>query len=215
MKIRAALVWVCLAGATALLVRTARVYEPGASSSSAARARLDAQRRGWPAYGGGPEQIRYSGLSQINRENVRQLEIAWTFDSGEQGGLQTNPIVVDGVLYTTTPKHRVVALDAATGRQLWSFGTKPGSGPNRGVMYWAGGGDRRIFAAQQHYVYALDARTGKPIASFGRDGRIDLREDLGREPSEQSIALTSPWSRLSGSDHRRRTSERKPACHTG
>src|SRR5688572_31469215 len=109
--------------------------------------------RSWPAYGGGPEQIRYSSLSQINRRNVRQLEVAWTYDAGEQGGLQSNPIVVDGVLYTTTPKHRIVALDAATGAVKWTFGTKPGSGPNRGVMYWASGDDRRVFAAQQHYVY--------------------------------------------------------------
>ena len=59
--------------------------------------------RGWVAYGGGPESIRYSPLEQINRHNVRQLEVAWTFDSGEEGGLQANPIVVDGVVYTTTP----------------------------------------------------------------------------------------------------------------
>src|SRR5688572_3906642 len=153
---------------------------------------FDAQYRGWPAYGGGPDQIRYSRLSQIDRGNVHELEVAWTFDAGEQGGLQTNPIVVDGVLYTTTPKHRVVALDASTGKQRWSFGTKPGSGPNRGVMFWADADDRRIFAAQEHYLYALDARTGNPIPGFGRDGRIDLRENLGREPKDQSIALTSP-----------------------
>ena len=184
--------WLCAGAAVAVLVYLARGHEPGAAPSTAARAQPEPQHRGWPAYGGGPEQIRYSRLSQITRENVKQLEIAWTFDSGEQGGLQTNPIVIDGVLYTTTPKHRVVALDAATGKQLWSFGTEPGSGPNRGVMYWADGREKRIFAAQQHYIYALNAATGEPIAGFGRDGRVDLRENLGRDPGEQSIALTSP-----------------------
>jgi quinoprotein glucose dehydrogenase len=148
--------------------------------------------RGWPAYGGGPEQIRYSSLDQINRSTVRQLEIAWTYDSGETGGLQTNPIVIDGVLFTTTPKHRVVALDAVTGRVEWTFGTIEGSGPNRGVVYWSDGDDRRIFAAQHHYLYALDAATGLPVPTFGRDGRIDLREHLGRDPGTVSIALTSP-----------------------
>ena len=148
--------------------------------------------REWPAYGGA-NGIRYSTLAQINRQNVRQLQVAWSFDSGEPGGLQTNPIVVDGVLYTTTPKHKVVALDAATGALRWQFdsGTS-GSGPNRGVTYWASAGDRRIFTAQDHFLYALDAATGKPIGSFGAEGRIDLHEGLGRAPEEQSVRLTTP-----------------------
>jgi len=147
----------------------------------------------WPAYGGGPEQIRYSGLKEINRSNVSRLQIAWTFDSGETGGLQTNPIVVDGVLYTTTPKHKVVALDAATGTLRWKFVSGiEGRGPNRGVMYWSSGGEARIFCGQGTFMYALDARTGKPIASFGKDSRVDLREGLGRDTATQSVLLTTP-----------------------
>ncbi len=147
----------------------------------------------WPAYGGGPLSIRYSPLDQVNRENVRQLEVAWTYDSKEEGGLQASPIVVDGVLYTTTPKHKVVALDGATGTPRWVFDSGiPGSGPNRGVTYWASGDDKRIFAAQDHFLYALDARTGKPVPAFGKDGRIDLCADLGRPPEEQSVRLTTP-----------------------
>ena len=149
--------------------------------------------RGWPAYGGGPEGRRYSALDQINRDNVRQLEVAWTFDSGEDGGLQTNPIVVDGVVYVTTPKHRVAALDAATGRLVWKFDSAiESSGPNRGLTYWASGDDRRVFTAQDQYLYALDARTGRPVTGFGAEGRIDLREDLGRPAEEQSVRLTTP-----------------------
>jgi quinoprotein glucose dehydrogenase len=149
--------------------------------------------RGWPAHGGGPLGIRHSPLTQIDRTNVRRLEVAWTFDSGEEGGLQAAPIVVDGVVYTTTPKHHVVALDAATGALLWKFDSGiPLSGANRGVTYWESGDDRRLFTGQDHFVYALDARTGRPIASFGREGRIDLAEDLGRPPAEQSIRLTTP-----------------------
>ena len=150
--------------------------------------------RGWPGYGGGPEQIRYSRLDQINRANVKQLEQAWIYDSGETGGLQTQPIVVDGVLYAITPTHKTFALRAATGEHLWTFdsGVKA-RGPNRGVMYWSdGSSDRRIYAAVGRYVYALDAATGKPIASFGTAGRIDLHQDLGRDPERQSVALTSP-----------------------
>lgn len=149
--------------------------------------------RGWPAYGGGPEQMRYSTLTQINRSNVTQLQVAWTYDSGETGGLQTNPVVVDGVLYTTTPTHKVVALDAATGALHWKFDSKiEGSGPNRGVTYWEQGEERRIFTGQGQYVYALDARTGTPIDSFGPHGRIDLREELGRPTDAQSVRLTTP-----------------------
>ena len=148
---------------------------------------------GWPAYGGGPEQIRYSSLTQINRANVRTLEVAWTYDSGESGGLQTNPIVVDGALFTTTPTHKVVALDAASGAVRWRFDSGiEGRGPNRGVAYWSSGDDARIFTGQGSFLYALDARTGAPIASFGRDGRIDLHENLGRDPATQSVRLTTP-----------------------
>ena len=150
--------------------------------------------REWTAYGGGPEQIRYSRLDQVNRANVKQLEQAWVYDSGETGGLQTQPIVVDGVLYAVTPTHKTFALRAATGEHLWTFDSGiRGQGPNRGLMYWSDGrDDRRVYAAVTRYVYALDARTGKPIPAFGDGGRIDLHKDLGRDPERQSVGLTSP-----------------------
>ncbi len=147
----------------------------------------------WPTYGGGPGQMRYSSLQQIDRRNVGRLQVAWTFDTGETGGLQTQPIVVDGILYGLTPSHKVFALRAATGDLVWTFDSKlKAQGANRGVTYWASGDERRIFAAVDDYVYALDARTGEPIAAFGEDGRIDLRRDLGRDPARQSVRLTSP-----------------------
>jgi quinoprotein glucose dehydrogenase len=161
---------------------------PSTGSGGAAEA-----YRGWPVYGGGPDQIRYSRLDEITRANVGQLAVAWTYDSGETGGLQSNPIVVDGTLYTTTPKHRVVALEAATGDVQWTFDSGIDlSGPNRGVTFWSSGTDRRIFTGQGSYVYALDARTGQVIRDFGVDGRIDLREDLGRTAEAQSVRLTTP-----------------------
>jgi glucose dehydrogenase len=144
-------------------------------------------------YGGGPQQQRYSPLKQINRSNVQQLEVAWTYDTGEPGAMQTQPVVVGDVLYGYTPTHKTFAVEASTGKQLWVFdsGIK-GSGPNRGVMYWASGNDRRVLAAVGNYVYALDAATGTPIKSFGTDGRIDLRENLGRDPQLQTDRLTTP-----------------------
>ncbi len=144
-------------------------------------------------YGGGPQQNRYSPLTQINRANVKQLELAWTYDTGEPGAMQTQPVVVGDVLYGYTPTHKTFALNAATGAPLWVFdsGIK-GSGPNRGAMYWAAGKDRRVLAAVGNYVYALDAATGKPIPAFGSGGRIDLRENLDRDPALQNDRLTTP-----------------------
>jgi glucose dehydrogenase len=136
--------------------------------------------REWPVYGGDAGQQRYSPLGQITPANVRNLRIAWSFDTEETGGLQTNPIVVDGVLYLPTPTHRVIALDAATGALRWRFDSGiPGRGPNRGVTYWRGDSGARIFTGQDQYIYALDAVTGRPVPSFGDAGRVDLREGLG------------------------------------
>src|SRR5689334_15109832 len=103
---------------------------------------------GWSAYGGTPDQIRYSSLRQINRDNVKNLQVAWTYDTGESGGLQTQPIVADGVLYGYTPTHKTFALRADSGALLWTFdsGIK-GQGPNRAVMYWRNGSEKRVFAA--------------------------------------------------------------------
>jgi glucose dehydrogenase len=152
------------------------------------------QQQDWPAYGGSPENNHYSRLAQIDRTNVKRLSIAWSFDTQEAGGLQTSPIIVDGVLYGITPTQKIFALDAATGKLLWKFGSGiRGTQPDRGLAYWADGKEKRILVGVTNFLYALDAATGKPISSFARDGRIDLRENLGREPaSAQSIVLTSP-----------------------
>src|SRR6267378_342957 len=118
----------------------------------------------WRWYGGNSAGSRYSPLKQINRSNVGRLQVAWTFDASEgRGDGQTQPIVVNGVLFGITPKHKVIALDAATGKLLWRFDSGiAGRAPNRGLAYWAGEGGR-IFAAVQSFVYALSASTGKPI----------------------------------------------------
>ena len=146
-----------------------------------------------------PDNIHYSSLDQINRENVHSLQVAWTFDSGDQhpkSEMECNPIVVDGVLYATTPNGDVVALDAATGTLHWRFDANEGlknvgKVRNRGVTYWADGKDQRIFVGVRQYLFALDAQTGKPVTAFGKAGRIDLREGLGREPLNW-VTMTSP-----------------------
>lgn len=158
--------------------------------------------RGWPSAGGGSDSIRYSSLSQINRANVSQLKEAWTYETGDSEPgteIQCNPILRRDRLFLTTPKVRLVALDPSSGAELWTFNPHDGApkkGRSRGVMYWeAGGGpsdDQRVFVGAGPYLHAVDARTGKRISTFGRDGRIDLREGLGRDPKTLTISITSP-----------------------
>ncbi|MFZ0732245.1 MAG: PQQ-binding-like beta-propeller repeat protein [Candidatus Sulfotelmatobacter sp.] len=147
----------------------------------------------WSIYGGMSDNNHYSSLKQINRKNVKRLQVAWTFDSDETGGLQTSPIEVGGVLYGLTPAQKVFALDASTGKLLWKFdSTIKGTQPDRGLAYWSDGQHGRILVGVMNFVYALDAESGTAISTFGQNGRIDLRDDLGRPPAEQSIFMTSP-----------------------
>ncbi len=176
-----------------LIVTTAGSIARGANTPTPSN-EPGQEHQDWPAYGGAPENNHYSKLAQINRSNVKRLAVAWSFDTQEEGGLQTSPIIVEGVLYGITPTQKVFALDAATGKFLWKFDSGiRGTQPDRGLAYWANRKDKRILVGVMNFVYALDAATGKPIPSFGNGGRIDLRENLGREPvSSQSVDLTSP-----------------------
>lgn len=151
------------------------------------------QTVGWPAYGGGRSGDHYSRLAQINRANVNRLKVAWTFDTGEKGNLQDNPLIVGRTLYAYTHSQKVIALDAATGRLRWKFDSAVrGTQPIRGLAYWSDGKDERIFAGVMSFLYCLDARTGKPVESFGEHGRIDLRKNLRGDYKLQSVALTTP-----------------------
>jgi quinoprotein glucose dehydrogenase len=151
------------------------------------------QRHDWPVYGGQPEGDHYSPLSQINRRNVGRLKEAWKYDSAEEGGLETSPIVVGRTLFAYTASQKVIALEASTGKLLWKFDSGIHSGqPVRGLAYWTDGKQGRVLAGVMHYLYTLDAVTGKPVASFGEQGRIDLRKNLRGDYLWQSVVLTSP-----------------------
>jgi quinoprotein glucose dehydrogenase len=147
----------------------------------------------WPVYGGQPSNDHYSQLSQINRTNVTKLKVAWSYDTGEAGGMETSPLIVGRVLYAYTPSQKVIALDAVTGKLLWQFDSGiVGAQPVRGAAYWTDGKESRLFAGVMNYLYALDPKTGKPIKDFGEDGRVDLRKNLRGDFELQSIALTTP-----------------------
>jgi quinoprotein glucose dehydrogenase len=148
---------------------------------------------------GGANNIHYSVLDQINRSNVQRLKIAWQFDSHDEyegSEMQCNPIVIDGVLYATTPRLRVIALDAATGKLLWDFDAHRGERihekqRNRGMNYWSDGRDARIFVGIDQYLYALNAHDGKPVTQFGENGRVDLSKGLGRDGEGLTVRATS------------------------
>jgi quinoprotein glucose dehydrogenase len=146
----------------------------------------------WLHYGGNANGDRYSTLSEIHRENVDQLELVWKFDAGT-GGLQTQPLVIDGVLYAYTTNQDVVAIDASNGTLRWRSNSRSSSWqPVRGLSFWQSGESRRVFASAEHYLYALDADTGAPISEFGNNGRIDLRQGFGENAEQLAVYMTSP-----------------------
>ncbi|MFZ0632698.1 MAG: PQQ-binding-like beta-propeller repeat protein [Acidobacteriaceae bacterium] len=165
---------------------------PGARPASASPAAADVD---WAAYNGNRNGDHDSPLAQINRSNVAQLRVAWQYDTGEKGDLQTNPLIVGRTLFGFTPTGKVIALDAATGHLLWTFDSGvPTTQPSRGFAWWTDGKSARLFAGILNYLYALDPANGHPVESFGEQGRIDLRKGLRPDEdfTRQSISLTSP-----------------------
>ena len=139
----------------------------------------------WPVYLGGKERNLYSPLEQINRENISKLEVAWTYETGDSAEYQANNLIIQGVLYTPTQTRKVIALNAATGAELWKWDpanehTGPGRARQRGLVYWANetGGEQRLFTAVKGFLFAVDPKTGETIRSFGENGSINLGSGL-------------------------------------
>jgi quinoprotein glucose dehydrogenase len=172
-------VWGCVAAALLLAA--------GLVTGQSASGRVP---REWRDYAGGPDSSRFVAATGITRANVRQLEVAWTYPSGQT---DFNPLVVRGVVYTRGPKDSFVALDAATGREIWSH---PGvAGFNtRGMNYWESrdGAERRLIFTAANALHAIDALTGRTIPSFGVDGRVDLRVGLDRDPAAVDQQTRTP-----------------------
>ena len=145
---------------------------------------------------GGEGNSRFSPLTQIDKSNVRSLQVAWTYESGDHftaSEMQSNPIVIDGVLYATTPTMKVVAVNAATGAEIWRFDPSGGSTArtrfrHRGVAVH----QDRVFVTYRNFLFALDKKTGQPLPSFGTNGRIDLREGLGKPIEGLSVSASTP-----------------------
>ncbi|MEX2593081.1 MAG: family 16 glycoside hydrolase [Anditalea sp.] len=157
----------------------------------------------WAIYRGDKKANQYAELAQINATNVHKLEKAWEYHTGDPNApsMYSNPIIIEGLMYFTTPKLNAVALDAVTGEEVWVFEPSKYNGENkvfrgrsRGVTYWedATGKNQRIFNFVKDRVYALDAKSGSLIESFGEGGFIDLRQNLPINPEKASIEVTSP-----------------------
>jgi len=160
-----------------------------------AAARTDAD---WPAYLGDKQRSLYSPLQQIDRDNVAQLDVAWTYETGEKGEYQANNLVIGGVLYTATPNRRVIALDAATGRELWKWDPAttragPGARRQRGLVFWQSqtGGEQRLFTGVGNYLFALDPKSGLAIESFGENGSVALGAGLDTDGIPK-VGLNTP-----------------------
>ncbi len=162
----------------------------------------------WSNYKGSPESIQYSSLTQIDTSNVKDLQVAWEYHTGDadtinHSQIQCNPIIVDGVLFGTTPQMKLFAIDAATGKQKWVFNPFDSLAGNkasffnmnncRGVSYWSDGkNDKRIYYTAGSYLYSINADDGKPEMAFGDNGKIDLHNGLDRDVSDLFVTSTSP-----------------------
>ena len=150
----------------------------------------------WPMFGGTPDNTHYSTLSQITPANVSQLKVAWKYETHDEfkgSEMQTNPVVIDGILYGTSPKLRVFALNAATGKELWSFDPNfgkpaPSRFRHRGLVVT---GDR-VLVTYRNKLYALDRKTGQPIQTFGDSGAVDMRAAFDRPMERITISASTP-----------------------
>ena len=145
----------------------------------------------WRDYAGSADSAQYSGLRQVNRSNVNRLQVAWTYPTGDGRKYFFNPIVIDELMYVMGKNNSIVALNAATGKEVWSY--SPGADTriitSRGINYWESKDrtERRLLFASNHFLRAIDARTGKPLSSFGDGGSVDLKQGLGRDPKTLSL----------------------------
>jgi quinoprotein glucose dehydrogenase len=176
-------------------------------------AQTPAAPHSWPAYAGDNAATHYSALADIDVSNVARLAVAWEWSPAEQprqdvgtqpGNFQNTPLMIDNVLYVSTMYNRVVALDAESGKELWSYDPKAyedGQPPNgtgfvhRGVAAWrpsTGSGQARILLASRWRLIALDSKTGEPITSFGDKGVVDLTQGLRRDVNRKHYTNTSP-----------------------
>jgi quinoprotein glucose dehydrogenase len=151
----------------------------------------------WRDYGGTPDQSKYVVTPDLTRKNVARLEVSWMYPTGDERAYQFNPLIIDGVMYVLAKNSSLVAIDVSTRRELWIHANLRGI-TSRGINYWQSrdGKDRRLLFAMDDLLQAVDARTGKTITTFGRNGAVDLREGLGRDPGTIRRVMSSTPGRV-------------------
>ena len=148
----------------------------------------------WSSYLGGPDRNHYSVLSDITKENVGRLKVAWQYEAPDSGQMQMNPIVVDTFLYGVTAALRVVALHAGTGKEIWRYGDslQVWHSTSRGVSYWEEGDDKRILFTKGPELFALNAITGEPVTDFGVQGKVDLHVGMPETAKDKFVISNTP-----------------------
>lgn len=157
-----------------------------------AAAALSAQDyKSWRDYAGTSDSAQYTALTQVTRENVKNLKVAWTYPTGDNRRYVFGPLMANGVLYVLGKANGIAALDAATGKEIWTYAPTPTFTviTTRGINYWQSkdGTERRLFFCANHSLRALDAKTGKPVESFGVNGAVDLKQGLDRDPARLTV----------------------------
>jgi quinoprotein glucose dehydrogenase len=157
-----------------------------------AAAVLSAQNyKSWSDYAGTADSAQYTALTQITRDNVKNLQIAWTFPTGDNRKYNFAPLMANGMLYVMGKGNSIVALNAATGKEIWTYAPSPvfAQITSRGINYWQSkdGKESRLFFTGNHALRALDAKTGKPVESFGVNGAVDLKQGLDRDPAKLTV----------------------------
>ena len=209
-RVRAVSLAVCVASTGSSCARSTGASDPSPLLSAEGVRKPNE----WPVYGGDAGGLKYSPLTTIDRSNVSRLTVAWTWKTGEQpvtppgatiparpGQFQVTPLAIGDTLFLSTPFNRVVALDAATGRELWAYDPhaydagQPSNGTgfvHRGVATWSDGKQRRILIASRWRLIAVDAATGKPIPTFGTNGEVDLTANILWSVEHKHYTNTSP-----------------------
>ncbi|HRI80001.1 MAG TPA: PQQ-binding-like beta-propeller repeat protein [Cyclobacteriaceae bacterium] len=142
------------------------------------------EHKKWDQYGGGPDQSRYFESSEITKENVNQLKVAWTYPVADSLFYFFSPIVVDTTMYVMGKRYSLIALNVKTGKEIWIHANMQGVS-RRGINYWESKDkkDKRLVFTLNNSIQEIDAVTGKSIRTFGKNGYVDLREDVDRDPS--------------------------------
>ena len=157
----------------------------------------------WAEYQGDPGRNQYRHFDQINTDNIQELQVLWEYQSGGaspegRSQMQCNPLVINGVLYGTSPILALFAVDARTGEEIWKFDPSkwgeinPGLGFNRGISYWEKGTEKRLLYTAGHNLFAINPETGQPIKSFGADGVVNLKLNLDKDIGEAYLGNNTP-----------------------